>query len=129
MLFVIHLPTLCGVLINKSIELKNFNIRFLVNANCIIILKNVFFSGKITRYIVGNIFAFSSGLFFTANNFVIKGARLSFGEVLAVRSIIQNPLMVFLLLFRGMIEVNFELLIPYSNYPIQEVNSFIVQNF
>ena len=100
MLFVIHLPTLCGVHINKSIEEKNFNI---FNANCIIILKNVFFSGKITRYIVGNIFAFSSGLFFTANNFVIKGARLSFGEVLAVRSIIQVPLMAFLLLFRGII--------------------------
>ena len=88
---------------------------FLFSANCNIILNTVFFSGKITRYIVGNIFAFSSGLFFTANNFVIKGARLSFGEVLAVRSIIQVPLMVFLLLFRGIIEVNFESLIPYSN--------------
>ena len=67
-----------------------------------------FFSRKIARYIVGNIIAFLSGLFFTANNFVIKGARLSFGEVLAVRSIIQIPLMAFLLLFRGIIEVNYE---------------------
>ena len=56
-----------------------------------------------------------SGLFFTANNFVIKGAQLSFGEVLAVRSIIQVPLMAFLLLLRGIIRVNFELSISYSN--------------
>ena len=45
--------------------------------------------------------AFLSGLFFTANNFVIKGARLSFGEVIAVRSIIQIPLMSLLLLLKG----------------------------
>ena len=103
MIFVMHLPILCGVSINKSTEIKNLNMCFLFNSTCIIILRTVFFSGKIARYILGNIIAFLSGLFFTANNFVIKGASLSFGEVLAVRSIIQVPLMAFLLLFRGII--------------------------
>ena len=45
--------------------------------------------------------AFFSGLFFTANNFIIKAARLSFGEVLAVRSIIQIPLMSLILFMKG----------------------------
>merc|ERR1711962_691429 len=42
--------------------------------------------GRITRQIVGSIMAFLSGLFFTANNFIIKAAKLSFGEIIAVRS-------------------------------------------
>ena len=46
--------------------------------------------------------AFVSGLFFTANNFIIKAARLSFGEILAVRSIIQIPLMSLILFMKGM---------------------------
>ena len=57
--------------------------------------------GRITRLAVGNAIAFLSGLFFTVNNFIIKGARLSFGEVLAVRSIIQIPLMSLILFMRG----------------------------
>ena len=60
-----------------------------------------YISGQITRYIVGNAMAFLSGLFFTANNFIIKAARLSFGEVIAVRSLIQIPLMSLLLLMKG----------------------------
>ena len=45
--------------------------------------------------------AFFSGLFFTANNFIIKAARLSFGELLAVRSIIQIPLVSLILFMKG----------------------------
>ena len=67
---------------------------------------NFFISGRIVRYIVGNSLAFLSGLFFTANNFVIHGAKLSFGEVLAVRSIIQIPLMSFLLFVKGSMKNN-----------------------
>jgi len=59
------------------------------------------FGGRITRIICGNTMAFLSGLFFTANNFIIKAARLSFGEVLAVRSIIQIPLMSLIILMKG----------------------------
>merc|ERR1719167_1748672 len=45
--------------------------------------------------------AFASGLFFTANSFVIKGTGLSFGEINAVRSIIQTLLMTFITLGNG----------------------------
>ena len=45
--------------------------------------------------------AFASGLFFTANSFVIKGTGLSFGEINAVRSIIQTLLMTFINLANG----------------------------
>ena len=45
--------------------------------------------------------AFASGLFFTANSFVIKGLELSFGEVSAVRSVIQTVLMVGIILANG----------------------------
>ena len=45
--------------------------------------------------------AFFSGLFFTANNFIIKAARLSFGELLAVRSLIQIPLVSLILFMKG----------------------------
>ena len=43
--------------------------------------------------IAGNVMAFASGLFFTVNNFIIKEEKLSFGEILAVRSTLQVPLM------------------------------------
>ena len=49
--------------------------------------------GQNTSYILGNVMAFLSGLLFTANNFIIKAMKLSFGEILAVRSIIQVLLM------------------------------------
>ena len=42
--------------------------------------------------------AFASGLFFTSNSFIIKGTGLSFGEVNTVRSIIQIPLMICIIL-------------------------------
>jgi len=57
--------------------------------------------GRITRLVFGNAMAFFSGLFFTANNFIIKAARLSFGELLAVRSIIQIPLVSLILFMKG----------------------------
>ena len=45
------------------------------------------------QMIAGNVMAFASGLFFTVNNFIIKEEKLSFGEILAVRSTLQVPLM------------------------------------
>ena len=65
--------------------------------------------------IAGNVMAFASGLFFTVNNFIIKGVRLSFGEVLAVRSIIQIPLMSLILFMRGMI-MEFHIFLNSGNY-------------
>ena len=56
---------------------------------------------KCGRKIIGCIMAFASGLFFTANSFVIKGTGLSFGEINAVRSIIQTLLMTFITLGNG----------------------------
>ena len=45
--------------------------------------------------------AFTSGLFFVANNFVIKETGLGFGEINAVRSIIQTVLMICIILANG----------------------------
>ena len=45
--------------------------------------------------------AFLSGLFFTINNFIIKGTRVDYGEVLAIRSIIQIPLMSCIVFIQG----------------------------
>ena len=45
--------------------------------------------------------AFLSGILFTINNFIIKAARLSFGEIIAVRSMIQVPLMIAIVLIQG----------------------------
>jgi len=59
------------------------------------------YGGQTCRYIVGNTMAFLSGILFTINNFVIKACRLSFGEIIAVRSIIQIPLMTAIVLIQG----------------------------
>ena len=53
------------------------------------------------RQIIGCVMAFASGLFFTSNSFVIKGTGLSFGEVNAVRSIIQILLMICIILVKS----------------------------
>ena len=50
---------------------------------------------------LGAAMAFTSGLFFVANNFVIKETGLGFGEINAVRSIIQTLLMICIILANG----------------------------
>ena len=50
---------------------------------------------------LGAAMAFTSGLFFVANNFVIKETGLGFGEINAVRSIIQTVLMICIILANG----------------------------
>ena len=59
-----------------------------------LLMRNEIFAGNYDiKRIAGYVMAFMSGLFFTVNNFIIKAAKLSFGDVLAVRSILQVPLM------------------------------------
>ena len=53
----------------------------------------IFVVGPIAFTIIGTIVAFLSGLIFTLNNFLVKATRADFGEVLAVRCLIQIPLM------------------------------------
>ena len=66
------------------------------NTNC----WNIFL-GKSTRYAVGCVIAFLSGLFFTTNNFIINATNVSFGELIGARSIIQIFLMFGILIGRG----------------------------
>ena len=44
-------------------------------------------------FTIGSVLAFMSGLAITVNNFITKGANLSFGEIVAVGGIIQSILM------------------------------------
>ena len=53
----------------------------------------IFVVGPLAFTIIGTIVAFLSGLIFTLNNFLVKATRADFGEVLAVRCLIQIPLM------------------------------------
>ena len=53
----------------------------------------IFVVGPLAFTIIGSIVAFLSGLIFTLNNFLVKATRADFGEVLAVRCLIQIPLM------------------------------------
>ena len=66
--------------------------------------------GKTLRLIIAIVMAFVSGLLFTANNFIIKAFRLSYGEMLTVRSIVQIPVMTFILFMKG------EKILPTSVY-------------
>lgn len=60
------------------------------SSNCTMCCK---FTGPLAFTIIGSIVAFLSGLIFTLNNFLVKATRADFGEVLAVRCLIQIPLM------------------------------------
>ena len=75
--------------------------------------------------------AFFSGLFFTANNFIIKAARLSFGEVLAVRSIIQIPLMSLILFMKGKIDFipTFNFVTEYNGNLQKILINFVIINY
>ena len=53
----------------------------------------IFVVGPLAFTIIGSIVAFLSGLIFSLNNFLVKATRADFGEVLAVRCLIQIPLM------------------------------------
>lgn len=66
--------------------------------------------GKTLRLIIAIVMAFVSGLLFIANNFIIKVFRLSYGEMLTVRSIVQIPVMTFILFMKG------EKILPTSVY-------------
>ena len=59
------------------------------------------YSDECVNQVIGVVMAFASGLFFTANSFVIKGIGLSFGEVSAIRSVIQTVLMAGIILANG----------------------------
>lgn len=49
----------------------------------------------------GSFLAFFSGLITTVNNFIIKETGSDFGELLAVRSLIQIPLMLGIAMYKG----------------------------
>ena len=61
----------------------------------------LYYSDECVNQTIGIVMAFASGLFFTANSFVIKVIGLSFGEVSAVRSVIQTVLMAGIILANG----------------------------
>jgi len=61
-------------------------------------------------FLYGCILAFLSGLSITVNNFVTKEAALNFGEILAVRGVIQTLVMAGVLLVQGLP------FIPRTNY-------------
>ena len=61
----------------------------------------IYDSDECLKQVMGIVMAFASGLFFTANSFVIKGIGLSFGEVSAVRSIIQTVLTACIIIANG----------------------------
>ena len=62
----------------------------------------IFVVGPLAFTIIGSIVAFLSGLIFTLNNFLVKATRADFGEVLAVRCLIQIPLMGTIAILNGM---------------------------
>ena len=45
--------------------------------------------------------AFLSGLTITVNNFIVKAARVNFGEILAIRAIVQIPIMAAIVYIKG----------------------------
>ena len=53
------------------------------------------------QHILAAAMAFSSGLIFLGNNFIIKFSKLNSGEMLAVRSLVQIVLMSFILFMKG----------------------------
>lgn len=46
--------------------------------------------------------AFTSGLTLTINNFVVKETGIDFGEIMAVRGLMQIPVMLVIIAIEGM---------------------------
>ena len=55
----------------------------------------------ILKFVGGCALAFTSGLVMTINNFLIKWAQSDFGEIMAVRGLMQIPLMLSIIAFQG----------------------------
>ena len=55
----------------------------------------------ILKFVGGCTLAFTSGLVMTINNFVIKWAKADFGEIMAVRAMMQIPVMLAIIAFQG----------------------------
>ena len=74
------------------------------NSNQRIITFNHFYFalGRLCRFSIGALMAFLSGLTITLNNFVVKATRVNFGEILAIRCIVQISCMLPYILIRGM---------------------------
>ena len=70
----------------------------MINNLMLLILFN---QGRICRFATGSLLAFLSGLTITLNNFVVKATRVNFGEILAIRCIVQIPVMLAYVLIRG----------------------------
>ena len=56
---------------------------------------------QILKFVGGCLLAFTSGLVMTVNNFVIKWAKADFGEIMAVRAMMQIPVMLSIIAFQG----------------------------
>ena len=74
---------------------------FLIKNN----FSSLFFQGRICRFVTGCLLAFFSGLTITLNNFVVKATRVNFGEILAIRCIVQIPVMLAYVLVNGLLNM------------------------
>ena len=53
------------------------------------------------KFALGCLLAFTSGLTITVNNFITKALSLDFGEIMAVRGLMQIPVMLLIIVIQG----------------------------
>lgn len=53
-------------------------------------------------FALGSLLAFTSGLTLTVNNFIVKASGVDFGEVMAVRGLLQIPIMLIIISIQGL---------------------------
>ena len=85
-----------GIFIRNYILGRSFRLHFIFFSYEIFSIQ-----GRWCRYAFGSLMAFLSGLTITVNNFIVKATRVNFGEILAIRAIVQIPIMACVVFIKG----------------------------